>query len=924
MAILTNPGGGTLSGTTTQTAVNGVATFNNLSINNTGNGYTLRATSSGLTQANSNSFNIASSTATWTGNISNSWSVAGNWSTNQVPAAGINVVIAQSSRQPILSSSTSIASLTINANAMLNISDGATLTLTGNFVNNGFFFPDEGTVIFNGTSTISGSQMPILRNVIINNGATLTGKAGEMKVTGNWTNNGTYNHNNGTITLEGGSSQSIKTGGAGSAFNVIIIKNSVYSNCGGGGYSWYNPTLSTGVTFTDALYTAALILPYNQQDPTYGGYYMAPDGMKKISFAAGATHTITQTLMMNGDASKLATLASTVAGSTWYINPPTGTTLNYVFVSDSTVTGGKTITASNSQNAGNNSGWNFGTVTFSGTGNLNDNSYWSSGYVPGQYDTVNIASGSMSLSSAFTVNQMSIASGSTFTLGGYNLNASGGITNNGNLILSGNESISGTLINAAGSTVTYAGTGSGATILSNCTYKNLVINGSDTFTAGGNLNVEGTLNITTGTFDIRGRTIVASGGITNTGNMMLRGDETVTGALTNAAGSIMTYTGTGSGTTIRSDWVYRGLVIDGSDTFRPNGNLAINGDFSNTSGTFDLNGKNLTVNGSFTNSGAFRGTGTVVFDDASQVSYIHGTTFNNLSITTPGKQVVIDAGATETITGSLTLTGASGNLISLRSSVDGQQWLIDPQGTVDVSYVDVKDSKNLNSRSIFPLNSVDSGNNIGWFSAAASSTTTVPVATGDNVMFREQALPQPIAIASYITLTPGVFSVSGASLISLPAVVAQTQPIVLAPAIFQAPIPPRLPIIESTPVGAVQQAAQIALNQGIESIYSGSYDRAINEFSKAIELNPNFAQLYYYRGYAYYVRTNYNEAITDFNKIIELNPRNAGAYYYRAIAYYVTSKFDQAWADVQKAESLGYKVDPAFLEEVKKSSGREK
>jgi hypothetical protein len=58
VAIGTNPSGGTLSGTTTVNAVNGVATFSNLSIDKAGNGYTLTASSSGLTGATSAAFNI--------------------------------------------------------------------------------------------------------------------------------------------------------------------------------------------------------------------------------------------------------------------------------------------------------------------------------------------------------------------------------------------------------------------------------------------------------------------------------------------------------------------------------------------------------------------------------------------------------------------------------------------------------------------------------------------------------------------------------------------------------------------------------------------------------------------------------------------------------------------------------------------------
>ena len=53
-----NPGSGNLSGTLTIPAVNGVATFANLSIDKTGAGYTLTATDAGLTKATSVGFNI--------------------------------------------------------------------------------------------------------------------------------------------------------------------------------------------------------------------------------------------------------------------------------------------------------------------------------------------------------------------------------------------------------------------------------------------------------------------------------------------------------------------------------------------------------------------------------------------------------------------------------------------------------------------------------------------------------------------------------------------------------------------------------------------------------------------------------------------------------------------------------------------------
>ena len=63
LAIGTNAGGGTLSGTTTVNAVGGVATFNDLSINKAGTGYTLTAASIGLTGATSGAFNVTAGAA---------------------------------------------------------------------------------------------------------------------------------------------------------------------------------------------------------------------------------------------------------------------------------------------------------------------------------------------------------------------------------------------------------------------------------------------------------------------------------------------------------------------------------------------------------------------------------------------------------------------------------------------------------------------------------------------------------------------------------------------------------------------------------------------------------------------------------------------------------------------------------------------
>jgi hypothetical protein len=59
VALASNPGGSTLGGMVTVPAVNGVATFSGLTLDQPGSGYTLQATSGGLAAATTNPFDVA-------------------------------------------------------------------------------------------------------------------------------------------------------------------------------------------------------------------------------------------------------------------------------------------------------------------------------------------------------------------------------------------------------------------------------------------------------------------------------------------------------------------------------------------------------------------------------------------------------------------------------------------------------------------------------------------------------------------------------------------------------------------------------------------------------------------------------------------------------------------------------------------------
>ncbi len=84
-------------------------------------------------------------------------------------------------------------------------------------------------------------------------------------------------------------------------------------------------------------------------------------------------------------------------------------------------------------------------------------------------------------------------------------------------------------------------------------------------------------------------------------------------------------------------------------------------------GTLDLNGHILNVSGNFTNNGTFTANnGTINLTSTNQV-ITGANTFYNLTKTTSTTDTLYFTGGTQTVTGTLNLSGAKGNLLSLRA-----------------------------------------------------------------------------------------------------------------------------------------------------------------------------------------------------------------------------------------------------------------
>lgn len=92
-----------------------------------------------------------------------------------------------------------------------------------------------------------------------------------------------------------------------------------------------------------------------------------------------------------------------------------------------------------------------------------------------------------------------------------------------------------------------------------------------------------------------------------------------------------------------------------------------------------------------------------------------------------------------------------------------------------------------------------------------------------------------------------------------------------------------------------------------EWLGKGDYARAIEGFTKALELDTTNAVAYVNRGYAYQEFGHYEKALADYNKAIKIKPDLSSAYDNRGCLHAALGEIDAAIADHTKA----LEVDPS-------------
>ncbi|MBI4769539.1 MAG: hypothetical protein HY784_03760 [Chloroflexi bacterium] len=316
----------------------------------------------------------------WTGVTDTGWATTGNWLSCQgggtaAPAAGDTATIpAALSNQPVISSSVTIAGITINSGASLTINTGGSLTLNGNLANDGTFTDNAGTV------TTESAHVAFTRtlicgtftfnNLTTNNSGFTTTFDCDVSINGSLTRTrGTMDPGSSTITFSSGGSQSL---------------------LGGNQHTFYNLAISAGTTLNHTSGKTSVEIRGNFTNN--GAFYQdAGSQEREVQFANNAV-------------------------TTSFLGTPTGTTFARITIdSGKTVNAGAfSITIANglTRSPWTNNGGTFegetGTVTFSTDGTF-----------------------AMSSSGTDNFNNVAIASGQTLNAGSVTMNVAGNWTNDG-------------------------------------------------------------------------------------------------------------------------------------------------------------------------------------------------------------------------------------------------------------------------------------------------------------------------------------------------------------------------------------------------------------------------------------------------------------------------------------------------------------
>ncbi|MBF0217836.1 MAG: filamentous hemagglutinin N-terminal domain-containing protein, partial [Candidatus Omnitrophica bacterium] len=338
---------------------------------------------------------------------------------------------------------------------------------------------------------------------------------------------------------------------------------------------------------------------------------------------------------------------------------------------------------------------------------------------------------------SITASTVSISSGATLDCNNYSLTTAA-FLNDGTLKLKGEETLTFTNDMNSGTVEYYGAAGANTLVLGN-SYYSLKISGGGTWKNGtgspitvGYGGAGAVLTISTGTtFDLnsQGLTLTSGATFSNSGTLKLRGTEIFNGFTNDTDSGTVEYYGDGAYNSLAAGSNYFNVKFNsasGSGSWRATQAMDVNGELNITSGEFFANGQTINLAGDWNHiGGTFNygggASGQLILDGTNQSIYGDNTFYVLQKSVATARTLTFEAGKTQTILSSLALSGASGNLLSLRSTNTDTQWNINYSNTMNLDYLDVKDS-NSTGAAFTATNSVSSGNNTNWTGLSVTYT----------------------------------------------------------------------------------------------------------------------------------------------------------------------------------------------------------
>ena len=546
------------------------------------------------------------------------------------------------------------------------------MQVAGNLVQNGVFSNNNGAVEFNGNTIISGSSTASFNHVEIS--GALTASTGTLKVADGFINNGSFNHNNGTVMFSGAS---VIGGTAATTFGDLVIAASSSLTAPPGALYVSGNWINNGIFYNNngtVVFTTPSTATITGSNTFYNFTCTIPG--KQINFAAGTNQTVLGTFTVAGNSGSQMLLRSSSGTTKWRISFPNGPqSVTYVDVRDSDALSNTVTVAGGTDSGNNNANWVFASSRYwvGGNGNWSDTSHWAlfSGGGPGAsvpdsgnlvaFDansgvagaqcmvdqTVNVKAMILDTLNAVTLNQgannitiqsagfqlkagtFNGGSGRFDTVGSFQLSGGVFLAPSNSLILRSDFTHNGGVFSNNAGTVVFAGN----TVMSDSIanpFAHIVISNSVTAPSGvmrvaGNWADHGTFNPNNGTVVFAGNSAISGVSTTRFNHITISG----------------TLTGSPKAISVNGAWVNNGVFDPANGAVQFSGNTEISGSstsvFDNVTVKGTLAGhalKPVVIAGAWLNNGTFNpNNGAVIFSGNTEISGSSISAFNKVTIT---------------------------------------------------------------------------------------------------------------------------------------------------------------------------------------------------------------------------------------------------------------------------------------------------